>query len=111
MDEKRVRQRLLSRRDELRRQVVKIERDFRHESDPLSKLAEDQVSQTENDDVLDALDASGRRELESIERALARLEDGEYGVCARCGEPIAPSRLRALPTAEDCIRCAEASSA
>jgi RNA polymerase-binding transcription factor DksA len=36
---------------------------------------------------------------------LARLEDGIYGDCARCGEPVHPQRLEALPTTHYCIRC------
>jgi RNA polymerase-binding transcription factor DksA len=43
--------------------------------------------------------------LEEIDEALARLEHGRYGVCARCGQPIAPRRLQALPAAALCVRC------
>lgn len=44
-----------------------------------------------------------RSELEEIERALRKLDDGTYGTCERCGEPIAEARLEALPTARFCI--------
>jgi DnaK suppressor protein len=47
-----------------------------------------------------------KRELARIDAALHRLEDGEYGECAACGEPIAPARLQVDPAAEWCIRCA-----
>lgn len=47
-----------------------------------------------------------KRELARIEAALRRLEEGEYGECAACGEPIAPARLQVDPAAEWCIRCA-----
>jgi DnaK suppressor protein len=40
------------------------------------------------------------------ERALAKLEEGTYGVCDDCGEPIAPARLRAAPDSVLCIECA-----
>ena len=100
---------LLSRRQELLAQVHEIERDVRHEDDPLERDPDDQSLQIENDEVLGALDESSREELESIGRALERMDSGEYGICAACGEPIAPIRLRALPTAERCIRCAEKS--
>jgi RNA polymerase-binding protein DksA len=102
-----LRESLLARRKELLARVRNIEMDFRHEENPLEKDADEQSLQIENDDVLNALDDAGRRELESIRRALARMESGDYGICASCGEPIAPARLRALPTAEHCIRCAE----
>ena len=41
-----------------------------------------------------------------LERALAKVEDGSYGLCDRCGEPIAPGRLRAAPESVVCIGCA-----
>jgi RNA polymerase-binding protein DksA len=47
-----------------------------------------------------------RQRLEQLDLALARLEAGEYGVCAKCGQPIAVERLRARPTASTCIACA-----
>jgi DnaK suppressor protein len=43
--------------------------------------------------------------LESIEAALARVADGTYGNCERCGEAIAPDRLEALAWATKCIEC------
>lgn len=43
--------------------------------------------------------------LESIDAALARVADGAYGKCERCGQAIAPDRLDALPWATKCIEC------
>jgi RNA polymerase-binding transcription factor len=43
--------------------------------------------------------------LESIDAALARVAEGTYGKCERCGEAIAPDRLDALPWATKCIEC------
>lgn len=48
------------------------------------------------------------RELADIEAAFQRMRDGSYGVCIECGEPIAPARLKAYPTAKRCIECQEA---
>ncbi len=55
-----------------------------------------------------ATGAQRRRVLREIDLALGRVEDGTYGECLECGEPIAPGRLRANPTARLCIGCAEA---
>lgn len=44
-------------------------------------------------------------ELRQIELARARLAAGTYGQCADCGEPIAPARLLAQPTAARCTAC------
>ena len=38
-----------------------------------------------------------------IARALAKLDDGTYGICDVCGKPIAPARLRAAPDSVLCI--------
>jgi DnaK suppressor protein len=43
---------------------------------------------------------------ERLERALAKLEEGSYGSCDRCGRPIAPARLEAVPESVLCIDCA-----
>jgi DnaK suppressor protein len=43
---------------------------------------------------------------ERIDRALAKLEQGTYGRCDRCGHPIAPARLAAAPESVFCIECA-----
>ena len=37
--------------------------------------------------------------------ALDRLNDGEYGVCVECAEPISPVRLHAVPEVQTCVRC------
>jgi RNA polymerase-binding transcription factor DksA len=46
-----------------------------------------------------ALRERAQRELEQVDMALARLENGTYGLCAACGRPIDPERLEALPWA------------
>jgi len=45
--------------------------------------------------------------LQAIEEALWRLEQGTYGVCRDCGEPIAAPRLAAIPWTRVCITCKE----
>jgi DnaK suppressor protein len=53
-----------------------------------------------------ALRERSRGELEKVEAALRRLDDGTYGACVSCGDPIAPERLEAIPWAPFCIDCA-----
>jgi DnaK suppressor protein len=50
--------------------------------------------------------ADVRAELADVDRALARIADGSYGFCQRCGKRIAVARLDARPTAVLCIDCA-----
>jgi DnaK suppressor protein len=42
--------------------------------------------------------------IDQIDRALRRMEEGTYGLCVRCGNPIEKARLAALPYAELCIK-------
>jgi RNA polymerase-binding transcription factor len=44
------------------------------------------------------------RHLSDVDRALERLDRGNYGVCEACGEPIGPTRLNARPAARLCLR-------
>jgi DnaK suppressor protein len=44
-----------------------------------------------------------RSELEEVEIALGKLDDGTYGACETCGQPIAAARLEAMPQARFCI--------
>jgi DnaK suppressor protein len=53
-----------------------------------------------------ALLGQARQHLADIDAALRRIDDGSYGVCERCGQPIAPGRLAARPTASTCVSCA-----
>ena len=46
-----------------------------------------------------------RDQLEEVEHALRRFEEGTYGLCDSCGQPIEPARLEALPQANLCLSC------
>jgi DnaK suppressor protein len=52
-----------------------------------------------------ALRERNAQHLIAVQAALQRLDDGTYGRCVRCGEPIASERLEALPWAAHCINC------
>ncbi len=56
---------------------------------------------------LQGLAEQARSELTQVDDALARLDAGTYGVCARCGKPIPAGRLEVRPFATHCVACAE----
>jgi DnaK suppressor protein len=59
------------------------------------------------DAATDELSAERQRdyeELGEVQDALTRIEEGSYGICLRCGEPIEPQRLLAVPTAKYDLR-------
>lgn len=49
--------------------------------------------------------------LDSIEAALEKIEDGVYGLCEECNQPISKTRLNAIPYAPLCIKCTRSSNA
>ena len=105
-DERAIRERLLARREELLSRAQRARADLQHEHEALSPDFAEQATQRENDDVLGAIELSAREEMAQIGRALRRLEQGEYGICVRCGAEIEAARLEAVPHAEFCLSCA-----
>lgn len=55
---------------------------------------------------VEALAGSLRESLGDVEAALVKLDDGGFGVCEGCGQPIPPARLEAKPAARLCMECA-----
>lgn len=98
--------RLTQRLEDLRERRERIARHTRHREEPLPSDFAEQAIELENGETLVALDGEVRTEIRQIEDALRRLEDGSYGNCIRCGEPVAVRRLEALPHAALCIDCA-----
>ncbi len=47
--------------------------------------------------------------LVDVDAALARIQDGSYGICAKCGEEIGADRLEFRPSSIYCVRCKSAS--
>lgn len=52
-----------------------------------------------------ALSRVEREQLREIDLALERIEEGTYGACVQCGQPIPEKRLKAIPHATLCIEC------
>lgn len=81
--------------------------DIEHQLDaPVPKDWEDRSSERQGDEVLEALGHVELAELKRIDAALERIEDGIYGVCLKCEEPISDERLIAVPDAALCKNCA-----
>ncbi|MDP1668333.1 TraR/DksA family transcriptional regulator [Phaeovulum sp.] len=61
-----------------------------------------------DEQVLEDLGQSAQSEIRMLEAALKRIEAGEYGSCAYCGEPISEARLDTLPATPFCRNHARA---
>lgn len=55
----------------------------------------------------EALGDTLHSEVERVDHATAKLDDGTYGYCERCGTAIPSERLEVVPAAEFCVPCAE----
>ena len=84
-------------REDLREVVVRDKALVGDSTDLAQDLTEESVS-------LGIL-ATEEEELAQIEAALRRIEEGTYGICEVCGEPIPLKRLRFLPYATKCVKC------
>lgn len=65
----------------------------------------DVAAHHENREILRELQSTEEEQLRHVDAALLRIEKGTYGNCERCGSPIEPARLEALPYAPTCISC------
>jgi RNA polymerase-binding transcription factor DksA len=87
---------------ELKSHLPKVERELHK---PLAADFEEQATELENREALEAIQKTEATEIHQIEAELKRIAEGTYGTCIKCGEPIDPRRLKALPTAVACISC------
>jgi DnaK suppressor protein len=101
-----IREDLEARQKRLLTRLGKINSHLRQESGPLNADWKEQAQELENEEVLQALDAHGREELEKIILALARMDAGTYGLCGECDDKIGERRLKAMPYTRLCIDCA-----
>ena len=103
---------LTAAREEVLARLAGLERDFTSSVEAAAAANADDEHDPEGATIaferqhVAALMADARGQLDQIDRALARVDDGSYGICTSCGRPIAPARLAARPTATTCIDCA-----
>jgi RNA polymerase-binding protein DksA len=65
----------------------------------------DRASEGFEDDLAVGLMAIEAAQLEDIDFAISRIDDGSYGLCADCGKPVPRKRLEVLPFARRCLAC------
>jgi RNA polymerase-binding protein DksA len=98
------------------RKRVKEAIHYLHEENPGNVQDETQDSTADNhpadvatvtfDRELDySLEENEERLLGAIDAALVRIDDGTFGICSTCGQPIGEERLEALPWTTQCIDC------
>jgi RNA polymerase-binding protein DksA len=76
----------------------------RREGSPFGKREEEATESFELEKRL-SLERRVQQELAGVRHALQKFEEGTYGLCDNCGQPIDPARLEALPQASLCLNC------
>ena len=76
----------------------------RREGSPFGKR-EEEATETYELEKRIALEKQVREQIAEVEHALHKFEEGTYGKCDVCGQPIDPDRLEALPQATVCMSC------
>jgi len=104
-----LRPRLESERKRLTEQLDQLEAsalspEERREGSPFGKREEEAAETLELENRL-TLEKRITDQLAEVEHALHKFEEGTYGLCEGCGQPIDPARLEALPQAKLCISC------
>ena len=102
-----IRERLLSQRQEI---LDLYKHDLRVGQESGDEASEDIVDRANNAyqrEFMFNLSGGERRLLRQVEGALERLDQGGYGVCDHCEQPIGAQRLKAIPWARYCVDCQE----
>jgi DnaK suppressor protein len=107
-----IRERLITRRDETHRDLERLNQEIQslgeeqeRERGTLGNHVADDGSNVMEQERIGTI-AEDLRDVErQIDGALKRVDDGTYGLCQRCGKPIDPERLDALPFVEFDVEC------
>ena len=102
-DMNKLKEKLNARLAELTERTDEIEDDL---AQPADDDWSENATESEDDEVLQKIGIMAADEIGQIKLALAKIENGSYGVCNGCGKKIAVARLDALPHTSKCIKCA-----
>jgi len=108
---------MIEKADEMKKVLLKLKEDALEEigrsvkssadkpTDEPSGDIYDQASNERDRELLLLLGDREREKIRNIDEALARLNEGEYGICEDCEEEIPLGRLKAMPFARLCVKC------
>jgi DnaK suppressor protein len=101
-----IKERLLNRKAELEQQLAQLYRE--QVTDTGVPDTGDQALSSTIEDIRISLHDNELNEYNMIVKALERIENGTYGICVECGNPISEKRLALFPNATRCLACQEA---
>ena len=104
-EEETLRRDLVALEGELRRQIASSDAAARPVDldDPIGRVS--RIDAIQQQRMAEATRRAAQLRLQQVRAALERLEEGEYGECAQCGEAVGFARLRARPETPFCVAC------
>lgn len=96
---------LTQRKQELEQKLIELSRE-RITDDQVQDPGDQALSST-MESLRTSLQTAETEEYQRIVRALEKIEDGTYGICIDCGQPISEKRLKSYPDAARCLVCQE----
>jgi len=85
--------------------------DYKESTKPISpENAIGRVSRMDtinNKSVVEAALRKAEEKLNKLKLVLNKVDDADFGICIRCGEPIPIGRVLLMPQSRNCVRCAQ----
>jgi DnaK suppressor protein len=100
---------LVEKKASLSQEMVKNKDAGQENSEEITQDIADKASSSYTKEFLFSLSDGERVLLQQIDQALARIEEGSYGLCTNCSNPIPEKRLEAVPWTPYCVDCMELS--
>jgi DnaK suppressor protein len=111
VDKRALKKQLLVERERLEHEIAELDADLSEsledssEESPYDQHMAETAAATLDREIDLTLQDNARASLSQIDRALAKLENGSYGRCDKCGKLIGEERLQVAPFATLCIDC------
>lgn len=111
MDLEALKKTLLAERERLGREIAELDADLSEsledssEESPYDQHMAETAAVTLDREIDLTLEENARAAISQIDRALHKLENGSYGKCDKCAQPIGQERLKVAPFATLCIEC------
>lgn len=108
-DVEKYRRALVAKKDEISQELVKNKDAGQESSDEQTQDIADKATSSYTKEFLFSLSDTERTLVQQIDQAIARIDDGTYGTCTHCGNPLMEKRLDAVPWTPYCLDCMELS--
>lgn len=106
-DKERYKKKLLKMKNEIINKLSEVYSESKEVEPEIAQDIGDRAETSYTKEFLLSLSNTERKQLQLIDNALKRIEDGQYGICQKCHKEIGKKRLEIIPWALYCIDCQE----